>query len=139
MASSFDKRSGRTESTLRRSLGATSRRWGECSGRTRGDRGDELDVDLDALAGQLLLIPLPPPVLRLVPLRGRQPVHAQALEDPPHPGVTDLDVVVALEVHRDLGRAEVVVLPQVNDLPCDLGAGLVRAGLRPLRPVPQGL
>jgi hypothetical protein len=41
--------------------------------------------------------------------------------------VADLDVVVALEVHRDLGRAEVVVLAQVDDLAHDLGAGLVGA------------
>jgi hypothetical protein len=31
--------------------------------------------------------------------------------------VADIDVVEALEVHRDLRRAEVIVLPQVNDLP----------------------
>jgi len=50
-----------------------------------GDGGDELHVDLNVVAGQLLLLPLPPPVLRLVPLPGRQPVHPPALEDPPHP------------------------------------------------------
>jgi hypothetical protein len=41
--------------------------------------------------------------------------------------VADLDVVVAPEVHRDLGWAEVVVLAQVDDLAHDLGAGLVGA------------
>ena len=34
-----------------------------------------------------------------------------------------MDVVVALEVHRDLGRAEVVVLAQVDDLADHLGPG----------------
>ena len=43
------------------------------------------------------------------------------------PGVADLDVVVALQVHRDLLRAEVVVLAQVDDLADDFGLGRVRA------------
>lgn len=33
-----------------------------------------------------------------------------------------------LEVHLDLGRAEVVVLSQMDDLPDDVGAGRVRVG-----------
>jgi len=37
--------------------------------------------------------------------------------------VADLDVVVAPQVHGDLGRAEVVVLAQVDDLADHLGAG----------------
>jgi hypothetical protein len=45
--------------------------------------------------------------------------------------------VVAAEVHGDLRRAEVVVLPQVNDLLDDLGGCLVRAVRRPGGPVPQ--
>jgi hypothetical protein len=32
----------------------------------------------------------------LVTLQGRQPAQVQPLEDPPHPGVADLHVVVAL-------------------------------------------
>src|SRR5262245_36325401 len=59
------------------------------------------------------------------------------LQDPPHAGLADLDVVVALEVHRDLRRAEVVVRPQVDDLADDLGRGLVRAVQRPFRAVAQ--
>jgi hypothetical protein len=38
--------------------------------------------------------------------------------------------VVALQVHGDLGRPEVVVLPQVEDLPDDVDVGGVRAGQR---------
>jgi hypothetical protein len=34
--------------------------------------------------------------------------------------------VVTLEVHRDLGWAEVVVLPKVEDLSDDLGLGGIR-------------
>jgi hypothetical protein len=48
--------------------------------------------------------------MALVALGGRQPVEVQALEDPPHPGVADLDVVVAPQVHGDLGWTEVVGL-----------------------------
>jgi hypothetical protein len=51
----------------------------------------------------------------LVALGGGQPVQLQPLEDAPHARGADRDVVVALEVHRDLGRAEVVVLAQVDD------------------------
>ncbi len=42
-----------------------------------------------------------------------------------------LHVVVALQVHRDLGRPEVVVLPQVEDLSDDVHVGRVRAQVRP--------
>jgi len=52
----------------------------------------------------------------------------EPLQDAPHDGLADLDLVVALEVHGDLGRAEVVVLTQVDDLADDLGAGGVGAG-----------
>jgi hypothetical protein len=59
----------------------------------------------------LLLVPLPPSLVSLVALRAGQAVEAHAFEDSPDPGVGDLDVVVALEIHRDLGWPEVVVLP----------------------------
>jgi hypothetical protein len=42
-----------------------------------GKRLDGLDVDLDAVAGQRLLIALPAPVVALVPLGGRQPIEIQ--------------------------------------------------------------
>jgi hypothetical protein len=59
----------------------------------------------------------------LVALGSREPVQVQTLEDPPHPGGRDGDVVVAGQVHRDLGWAEVVVLAQVDDLADDLSSG----------------
>jgi hypothetical protein len=61
--------------------------------------------------------------MALVALGGGQPVQLQPLEDAPHARGADLDVVVALEVHGDLGRPEVVVLAQVDDLAHDLGSG----------------
>ena len=78
--------------------------------------------------GQLLLVTLPAPVVGLVLLRGRQSVHLQPLEDPPDAGIGDGDLVVPLQIHRDLAGSEVVVLPQVDDLPDHLGVGGIRAG-----------
>src|SRR5688572_32400923 len=67
----------------------------------------------------------------LVAVGGREAVEAQRLEDPPHAGVRDRDVVVALEAHRDLEWPEVVGLAQVDDLADDLGASLVGADSGP--------
>ncbi len=83
------------------------------------------------MARQRLLVPLPFAVVPLVALGGGQPGQVDPFEDAPDPGLADLDVVVALEVHGDLRRAEVVVLPQVDDLPDDLAAGLMRTVPRP--------
>jgi hypothetical protein len=65
-------------------------------------RSHELDVDLHPVPGLRLLVPLPAVDVAAVALRGRQPVHLQALEDPPHAGVAHSKVVVALEIHRNL-------------------------------------
>jgi hypothetical protein len=89
------------------------------------------------VARKRLLIALPAPVVALVPLGGGQPVQLQPLQDPPHAGGADLHLVVALEVHRDPGRAEVVVLAQIDDLADDLGAGGVGADLGPVGAVPE--
>ncbi len=106
----------------------------------RGEGLDELDVDLDAVAGQLLLVALPAAIVALlVALGGRQAAHVQAVEDAPDAGLADGDVVVPLEVHGDLLGPEVVVLPQVNDLPHHLDVGRVRAGLRSLGTRAQAL
>jgi hypothetical protein len=59
----------------------------------------------------------------LVALGGGQPVQLQPLQDPPHASAADLHLVVALAVPRDPGRAEVVVLAQVEDLAHDLDVG----------------
>ena len=100
-------------------------------------RGDELHVDLHLVAGLGLLVALPALGVSLVALVGRQPAHAQAVEHSPHPRVGDLDVAVALEVHCDLQRAEVVVLAQIHDLGHHLGAGRPRAVVRLGRAVPE--
>jgi hypothetical protein len=96
-----------------------------------GQGGDELDVDLDLVAGQLLLGASPAPVQPLVALRGGQTVHVQPFEDPPHPRRRDTHVVVAAQVHRDLGRPEVVVAAQVDDLVHHVDVRLVRAAPGP--------
>lgn len=45
-----------------------------------------------------------------------QAVHAGDLEQPPNGPSAEMDVVVAEQVHADPGRAEVIGLPQVQDL-----------------------
>jgi hypothetical protein len=51
----------------------------------------------------------------------------------PDAGFGHLHVVVALEVHRDLARTEVVVLPQVEDLADHVNVGGVGAMVRSTR------
>src|SRR4051794_27371275 len=78
--------------------------------RSGGDRLNKLDVDLHVMTGPLLLVALPPSCVTLVALRSRQSIHSQPLEDSPHTRRADVDVVVALQVHPDLQRPEVVML-----------------------------
>jgi hypothetical protein len=78
-------------------------------------------------------------MVTLVALGARESAHVQPFEDPPHAGGGDLDVVIALEVHRDLVRPEVIVLAQIDDLAEDLGPRGVRARVRPARRVPEAL
>src|SRR5262245_33064421 len=87
--------------------------------------------------GSGLLIALPAPVVAFVALGGGQPVQLQPLQDPPDARAADLHFVVALEVHRDPGRPEVVVLAQVDDLADHLGAGGVGAEVGAMGAVPQ--
>jgi hypothetical protein len=81
------------------------------------DGFDELDVDLHVMAGPLFLVPLPPLVVPLVALGGGQPAEVESLQNAPHAGLADRDVVVAAQVHDDLLGSEVVVLPQVQIFP----------------------
>ena len=89
-------------------------------------RLDERHIDLELVAGPLLLIPFPAPLVALVALGGWQPVHAQPPQDPPDARGAHLHVVVALQVHRDLGRPEVVVPAQPDDLLDHLSIGGLR-------------
>jgi hypothetical protein len=53
----------------------------------RARRDDEFDVDLQSLAGALVLAALPAQHSPLVAPGGWQPVHPVAFQDPPHPEV----------------------------------------------------
>jgi hypothetical protein len=98
---------------------------------------DELHVDLDPLAGELLLVALEAILVTFVALGGGEPGHPELVKYPPDPRRADPDVVIALEVHRDLVRAEVVVARQVDDPRDHLGLGRVRAVQRDRGPVPE--
>lgn len=68
------------------------------------DRLDELDVDLNRVAGLLLLVALPALGVAFVALRGRKTIQVGSAEDAPDAGGADGDVVVPLQVHGDLRR-----------------------------------
>jgi len=72
------------------------------------------------MPGPGLLVPFPFAVSALVPLVSGQPGQVHPLQDPPDAGLADLDIVVPLEVHGDLRRAEVVRRAQVDNLGDDL-------------------
>src|SRR5689334_2383951 len=87
------------------------------------------------------LVALPAVLVTLVALRAGQTIQAEPLQDPPDAGRADLDLVVPLEVHRDLVRSEVVVLAQmqIEDLPDDFLLRGRRAGVGTRGTLPQPL
>src|SRR4030088_871400 len=87
------------------------------------------------MAGTLLLVALPPSRVTLIALRGRQSIHTEPLEDSPDPRRADLDIVIALQVHPDLHRPEVVMLSQVDDLLDYVGMSDRRAVQGRTRPI----
>ncbi len=82
--------------------------------------GDELHVNLDLVAGLGLLVALPALGVAPIALGARQPAETQTPQDPPDPRLAEGEVVVALQIHRDLQGPEVVALAQVDDLPDDV-------------------
>lgn len=87
---------------------------------------NELHIDLQRMAWALLLVTLPPCLFAFVTLRRRQPAQPEFLQDPPDPRRANGQVVVALEIHGDLVRAEMVLLTQPEDLLDHVSAGRVR-------------
>lgn len=74
----------------------------------------------------MLLVSLPPGLTALVALRRGLSVHAGLVQDAPHTGGADLDLVIALQVHRDPVRPEVVALTKPENLLDNLGLGRPR-------------
>jgi hypothetical protein len=64
----------------------------------------------------LLLVAFPAGLRAFVSLRCWEAVQAELLQDPPDTGRADGDVVVPLQIYRDLRRAEVILLTQPEDL-----------------------
>lgn len=91
----------------------------------------ELRVDLRPMARALLVVALRALGAAQLALVGPQSAEAQPVAGPAHPREGDLDVVVALEVYRDRGGAEVAVLVQTHDPLDHLAGGDGRAEMRP--------
>ena len=87
------------------------------------ERFDALHIDLQRVPWALFLVSFPFGVFAFVALRGRQPAQDHLVQDSPYSRGADGDVVVALEIHRDLLRPEMVVLAQPEDLLHDLNVG----------------
>ena len=79
------------------------------------------------------------PAVRVPPvfLIGRQPVHAVPAQNAMHRGTRDRQAVKPLQVIGNLARAEVVVLPEVEDLADDLCRRRPRRAVRRPGPVRQ--
>jgi hypothetical protein len=102
-----------------------------------GDALQKLHVQLQAVPRLRLLVALPAPAVRLVLLIGRQPAHAVPRQDAMDGRDGDGNPVEPLQVRRDPAGAEVIVLPQVQDLADHIGGGgPVRMMWRP-RPIAQ--
>nr|WP_260502522.1 hypothetical protein [Rhodococcus aetherivorans] len=96
---------------------------------------NEFHIDLQLVAGTLLLVALPPHLGTLVALRSRQPAGVELVQDAPDAGRADREVVVSVQIHGDLLRSEVVLLSQPEDLLDDLRVGLRRLMMRDARAV----
>ena len=98
---------------------------------------EKLDVDLQPMPRLRLLVARPavrvPPVL----LIRRQPVHAVPAQNAMHGGTRHREAVKPLQIIGNLARAEVVVLPEVEDLAHDLWRRRPRGVVRRPGPVRQ--
>ena len=88
-----------------------------------GDALEELHVQLQAVTGLGFFVALPPFRLRPILLIGGQPVHAMPHQDAVHRGHGEGLLMKAPEVVGDPAGAEVIVLPQIQDLADDVARG----------------
>jgi hypothetical protein len=89
------------------------------------------------MARAAAFIALPLGVAPLVALRRGRPVEPQPFEDASDSGSAHGHIAVALQIHRDLRRPEVVGPAQVDDLLHDFDVGGMRTHLGPPEPIPQ--
>ena len=98
------------------------------------DAFEELHVHLETEAGLRLLVPLPALRVRAMLLIGRQPAHPVSAQNAMHRRRCDGEAVKALQVGRNPGGAEVIALPEVQNLADDLAP--CRPGRAVRRPSP---
>jgi hypothetical protein len=91
------------------------------------------------VAWALFFVAFPFGVFAFVTLRRRQAAQPDLVEDPPNPRRADREVVVALQIHRDLLRPEMVLLVQPEDLLYHLRLGRIRRVMRSAGAIPQAL
>ena len=84
---------------------------------------EKLDVHLEAMARLRFLVTRPPVCVPPVLLIGGQPVHAVLAQNAMNGGAGDREAVKPLQVVSNLPWAEMVVLPQIQDLPHDVLRG----------------
>jgi hypothetical protein len=92
--------------------------------------GQEFDIDLDLVAGNLMLIA---GCMNLADTRStRQVAQTIALEDAVDARIRDFDAMVACQIPNDADRSEVVSLTQMQHLFDDLRSCAVGRVLRPV-------
>ncbi len=77
---------------------------------------EELHIKLQPVPWLGLLVSLPSLAVRLMLLVRRQPVHPMTLQDAVHGGARNRYLMEPLQIRRNPGRAEVIVLAQVRIL-----------------------
>src|SRR5262249_5410240 len=102
-----------------------------------GNALEELHVHLQVVTGLRLLVPLPALRVLAILLICRKAIHAVLEQKAVHSCASDGNAMEALQVVGDFARAEMVVLPEIQNLAYDVGRRRVRAAKRRSWPIRQ--
>jgi hypothetical protein len=133
-----------------RALGARVKHFEDAHPRAVIDRGElvqpaarawdaleELDVDLQPMAGLRFFVPLPAFAVGAMLLIRRQPRHPASRQDAVDRRAGDRHLMKSLQVGRDPAGSEVIVLPEIDDLADDVVGRRSRHATRRPRAVAQ--